>query len=57
MITYYNWSATIPDEEEIMVSINYYGQVTSTGPGFAIITGTYTLNQRVKVIISLTITE
>ena len=41
----------------ISLEINNWGYVTASGPEIAIITGTYTLNPRVKVIITLTIND
>ncbi len=55
MIQYYGWQLTPIDN--IVVSMDHWGRVTSSGTGIVIITGTYTLNPRIKVVITLTITE
>ena len=55
MIQYYNW--TIINENDETVSLNYWGQVTSTGPGEYVILGTYALNPRVRIYINLSITD
>lgn len=57
-IQYYLWNVnTDESQQEISISIDYWGFITSTGYGSAIITGTYVLNPRVRLIIDLTITE
>ncbi|MBE6131090.1 MAG: leucine-rich repeat domain-containing protein [Erysipelotrichaceae bacterium] len=58
MIQYYNWSINVPcQENDISVTMGAWGYITASGPGIAIITGTYELNPRVTIIINLTITE
>ena len=55
MIQYYTWNI-INNSEEI-VTMNYWGQISSTGPSSCIIKGTYKLNNRVKLYINLIITD
>ena len=58
MIQYYDWSIFVPcQENDISVTMGAWGYITASGPGIAIITGTYELNPRVTIIINLTITE
>lgn len=54
-IQYYSWEAIC--EDTIDVSIDKWGRVTSSGVGEAIIIGNYGLNEKVKLVIHLTITE
>lgn len=57
-IQYYTWTVFVPDQEnDIMVSIGQWGHITATGPGYAELTGHYTINPRVYIKINLTITE
>ena len=57
-IQYYNWSVYVPCQEtNITCSMNMWGEITASGPGYATLTGTYTINPRVTIIINLTITE
>lgn len=56
MIQYYDFEVyEWVQEGEFDVSLNYWGQVTATGPGACVIIGTYKLNPRVKLIINLNI--
>ena len=58
MIQYYNWSIDVPNQENnISVSMNYFGVITSSGIGYVVLTGVYTINPRVTITINLTITE
>jgi len=58
MIQYYDWSIYVPSQvNDITVSMSYWGIVTASGSGHAIITGIYTINPRVTIIINLTILE
>lgn len=52
-IKYYEFE--VIDSGLIDVTIDLYGRVTSTGVGSAIINGTYVLNERVKLVIHLSI--
>lgn len=57
-IQYYTWSVYVPCQEtDITCGINMWGEITASGPGYATLTGTYTINPRVTIIINLTITE
>ncbi|MCK9536484.1 MAG: hypothetical protein M0R05_02650, partial [Bacilli bacterium] len=57
-IQYYTWTVFVPDQEnDILVSIGQWGHITATGPGYAKLTGHYTINPRVYIKINLTITE
>ena len=53
MIQYYDWIIYNESNEEVL--LNYWGNVTSTGPCEDLIVGTYNLNNRVEIFISLTI--
>lgn len=53
MIQYYVWN-TYSDDVTIDL---YWGYVTSSGPGMVSIVGTYMLNSRIHIFISLTIIE
>lgn len=53
MIQYYDWIIYNESNEEVL--LNYWGNVTSTGPCEVLIVGTYNLNNRVEIFISLTI--
>ena len=53
MIQYYSWNI-INDSEET-VTMNYWGQISSTGTCTVLIVGTYNLNSRVRLYITLTI--
>lgn len=58
MIQYYDWQIFVPFQEtEISVVMDYWGLVTSSGVGTVIISGIYTFNPRVKIVINLTITQ
>lgn len=57
-IQYYTWTVFVPCQEtDILVSIGQWGEITATGPGYAELTGQYSINPRVYVKINLTITE
>lgn len=57
-IQYYDWEVFVPDQNNnIIVTMDIYGQITASGPGFVTLTGTYLINPRVNIIINLTITE
>lgn len=53
MIQYYSWNI-INNSEEI-VTMNYWGQISSTSRCTVLIEGTYNLNSRVRLYITLTI--
>ena len=53
MIQYYSWN--ILNESEETVTMNYWGQISSTGTCTVLIEGTYNLNSRVRLYITLTI--
>ena len=53
MIQYYSWN--IIDNSEETVTMNYWGQISSTGICTVLIVGTYNLNSRVRLYITLTI--
>ena len=55
MIQYYTWEI-INNNDEI-VTMDYWGNITSTGETVVEIIGTYNLNPRVKIYITLTILE
>jgi hypothetical protein len=55
MIQYYDWIIYNESNEEVL--LNYWGNVTSTGPCEVLIVGTYNLNNRVRIFITLTIEE
>ena len=55
MIQYYYWNIINNSDES--VSMDYWGYITSTGPTCVIMEGTYELNPRVKLYITLFITE
>lgn len=58
MIQYYDWIIFVPcQENDISVTMGAWGYITASGPGIAIITGTYEFNPRVTIIINLSITE
>ena len=58
MIQYYDFEVyEWVQEGEFEVSLNYWGQVTATGPGACVIIGTYRLNPRVRIYINLSITD
>ena len=58
MIQYYDWSVYVPCQEtDITCSMNTWGEITASGPGYATLTGTYTINPRVTIIINLSIIE
>lgn len=53
---FYNWSVFVPcQENDILVTMDLYGRITTTGAGYATLTGTYTINPNVTVIIHLSI--
>lgn len=54
MIQYYQWQITPIDN--IKVSLDRWGRVTSTGVGQVILTGKYSLNSRITLVITLNIT-
>ena len=57
-IQYYNWSVYVPcQENDIACNMSMWGEITASGPGYATLTGTYTINPRVTIIINLSITE
>lgn len=53
MIQYYSWN--IINNSEETVTMNYWGQISSTGTCTVLIEGTYNLNSRVRLYITLTI--
>ena len=53
MIQYYSWN--IINNSEETVTMNYWGQISSTGTCTVLIEGTYNLNTRVRLYITLTI--
>ena len=53
MIQYYSWN--IINESEETVTMNYWGQISSTGICTVQIEGVYNLNTRVRLYITLTI--
>jgi subtilisin family serine protease len=53
MIQYYSWN--IVNNSEETVTMNYWGQISSTGTCTVLIEGTYNLNSRVRLYITLTI--
>ena len=53
MIQYYSWN--ILNESEETVTMNYWGQISSTGTCTVLIVGTYNLNSRVRLYITLII--
>lgn len=53
MIQYYSWN--IVNNSDETVTMNYWGEVTSTGICEVLIIGTYNLNSRVKLYITLSI--
>ena len=53
MIQYYSWN--IINESDEIVTMNYWGQISSTGTCTVLIVGTYNLNSRVRLYITLTI--
>ena len=53
IIQYYSWN--IMDNSEETVTMNYWGQISSTGTCTVLIVGTYNLNSRVRLYITLTI--
>ena len=53
MIQYYSWN--IRNESEETVTMNYWGQISSTGICTVQIEGVYNLNTRVRLYITLTI--
>lgn len=53
MIQYYSWN--ILNESEETVTMNYWGQISSTGICTVLIVGTYNLNSRVRLYITLII--
>ena len=55
LIQYYNWN--VYPQDNINVSMNYWGEISSSGVGNAYIVGIYTLNPRVRLFINLTIVE
>lgn len=56
MIQYYNWGIYVPcQENEITVSMDNFGRINSSGLGYAILTGIYTFNPRITIIINLVI--
>lgn len=53
MIQYYSWN--IVNNSDETVTMNYWGEVTSTGISEVLIIGTYNLNSRVILNITLSI--
>ena len=53
MIQYYSWNIINNSEETI--TMNYWGQISSTGTCIVLIEGTYNLNSRVRLYITLTV--
>lgn len=57
-IQYYNWSVFVPCQaDDIAVTIDNYGFLTTTGAGSATLTGTYSINPNVTVIIHINFVE
>lgn len=53
---YYNWTVYCPcQENDIIVTMDLYGRITTTGAGYATLTGKYIVNPNVTVIIHLSI--
>ena len=57
-IQYYNWSVFVPCQaDDIAVTIDNYGFLTTSGVGTATLTGTYSINPNVTVIIHINFVE
>lgn len=57
-IQYFNWSIYVPcQKDDILVTMDYYGFLTTTGAGSATLTGTYTINPNVTIIIHINFVE
>jgi len=53
-IQYFNWSIFVPCQEtEILVTMDQYGFLTTTGTGSAILTGEYIINPNVTIVINI----
>lgn len=57
-IQYYNWSVFVPCQaDDIAVTIDNYGFLTTSGVGSATLTGTYSINPNVTLIIHINFVE
>lgn len=57
-IQYYNWSVFVPCQaDDIAVIIDNYGFLTTSGVGSATLTGTYSINPNVTLIIHINFVE
>ncbi len=54
-IQYYYWE--ISTKDDIIVTIDQFGRITSSGPGIVVLEGTYSKNNKVTLRITITITE
>ena len=53
-IQYYNWSVYVPcQENDILVTMDTFGYLTTSGVGSATLTGTYTINPNVTIKIHI----
>lgn len=53
-IQYYNWSVYVPcQENDILVTMDKFGYLTTSGAGSATLTGTYTINPNVTIKIHI----
>ena len=53
-IQYFNWSIFVPCQEtEILVTMDQYGFLTTSGTGSAILTGEYIINPNVTIVINI----
>lgn len=57
-IQYFNWSVYVPcQEDDILVTMDHFGFLTSNGTGNVTLTGEYTINPNVTVIIHINFVE
>lgn len=57
-IQYFSWSVYVPcQKDDILVTMDYYGFLTTTGAGSATLTGEYTINPNVTIIIHINFVE
>lgn len=57
-IQYFNWSIYVPcQKDDILVTMDNYGFLTTSGAGSATLTGEYTINPNVTVIININFVE
>ncbi len=57
-IKYYNWLVSTPcQENDIVVTMDDYGYLTTSGVGTATLTGTYIINPNVTIIIHINFEE